>query len=479
MAIKELVLRKRIEEKRTALEKLQEAAKDLETREAELAAREAELEEALEEVSNDEEKAAFDEALEAYEKDKEELDTAKEENAKEGDDLQAEIEELEKELDERTDKKNEAVEKVEKTPAEKETRKEMNHMIYRTFAKMTMEERTAIVEREDVKAFLGEIRNRLQNRAVANASVTIPNILVGVIYQNAEESSKLLKHVRVENVPGIARLIVDGGFPEAVWTEQCANLNELNIGLYDMEVDGYKVGGYIKVCNAILEDSDIDLASLITEKLGRAIGYALDKAIVAGTGTKMPLGFATRLLQSSKPANYRSTQLDWKNLNSTNVTKISAANSTGTKLFENIINAAGALNGKYSTTKFWVMNEKTKTALLTAALSINAAGAIVTGLGDQMPIIGGAIETLDFIPDNMIFGGYEACYFLAQRAGATIDQNEHVFWLQDETAFKGTARYDGAPAIPDAFVAIGINNTDVALTNITFAADTANTEASA
>ena len=84
MAIKELVLRKRIEEKRTALAKLQEAAKDLETREAELAAREAELEEALEEVSNDEEKAAFDEALEAYEKDKEELDTAKEENAKEG-----------------------------------------------------------------------------------------------------------------------------------------------------------------------------------------------------------------------------------------------------------------------------------------------------------------------------------------------------------------------------------------------------------
>ena len=341
MAIKELVLRKRIEEKRTALAKLQEAAKDLETREAELAAREAELEEALEEVSNDEEKAAFDEALEAYEKDKEELDTAKEENAKEGDDLQAEIEELEKELDERTDKKNEAVEKVEKTQAEKETRKEMNHMIYRTFAKMTMEERTAIVEREDVKAFLGEIRDRLQNRAVANASVTIPNILVGVIYQNAEESSKLLKHVRVENVPGIARLIVDGGFPEAVWTEQCANLNELNIGLYDMEVDGYKVGGYIKVCNAILEDSDIDLASLITEKLGRAIGYALDKAIVAGTGTKMPLGFATRLLQSSQPANYRSTQLTWKNLNSTNVTKISAANSTGTKLFENIINAAG------------------------------------------------------------------------------------------------------------------------------------------
>ena len=52
--------------------------------------------------------------------------------------------------------------------------------------------------------------------------------------------------------------------------------------------------------------------------------------------------------------------------------------------------------------------------------------------------------------------------------------SDSALFTDDMTVFKGVARYDGAPAIADAFVAIGINNTTVATTGITFAADTAN-----
>ena len=468
MALKDLMLQKELANKKAALEELRKAAEAFETREAELA-------EAIEEVENDEQKAVVEENVDAFE-------AEKAENAEQAAALETEIASLEAELEERKAKAMKAAEEIEapvEDEPEKEERKDNSIMIYRTFEKMNMEERKALVNREDVQTFLGEVRNRLQTRSVDNGSVVIPEVLVGIISQKAEETSKLLKHVRVEAVAGVSRVIVDGGFPEAVWTEQCANLNELTIGLYDMEVDGYKVGGYIKVCKALLEDADIDLAAYITDKLGRAIGYSLDKAILFGTGTKMPLGFATRLLQTSQPAGYRSTALTWDDLHTKNVTKISAANSVGTKLFTGILTAAGALNGKYAEGKFWVMNEKTKSALIAEALSINAAGAIVTGIGAEMPIIGGAIEVLDFVPDNMIFGGYEGCYYLAQRSGAFVDSSEHAFWTEDMTGFKGVARYDGAPAIPDAFVAIGINNTDVSLSGITFAADTANATTSA
>ncbi len=464
MALRDLMLGKELAEKRSALEALRE--NDFETREAELA-------EAIEEASTDEEKAAVEEAVEAFETEKTEV----EEKAAA---LEAEIASLEKELEERAAQKAAAAKKVEE-PEElpEETRKEeKTTMIYRTIAKMDMAERTALVEREDVKAFLQEIRTRMQSRAVTNGAVVIPDILVGIISAKAEESSKLLKHVRVEHVPGVARMIVDGGFPEAVWTEQCANLNELALSLYDLEVDGYKVGGYIKVCNALLEDADIDLAAYITDKLGRAIGYALDKAILFGTGTKMPLGIATRLLQSSKPADWRATT-PWTDYHTTNVTKISSANSAADKIFQNILGATAALNTKFADGKFWVMNQKTLVALQAAALSINDAGAIVTGVDNTLPIIGGTIEVLDFVPDNMIFGGFEGCYFLAERSGANIDYSEHAFWTEDVTCFKGVARYDGMPAIADAFVAIGINNTDVSVGSITFAADTANTTTSA
>ena len=91
-----------------------------------------------------------------------------------------------------------------------------------------------------------------------------------------------------------------------------------------------------------------------------------------------------------------------------------------------------------------------------------------------MPVVGGVVEVLDFIPDYVIIGGYFDLYKLAERGGAQFAQSEHVLFINDKTVFKGTARYDGAPAIAEAFVAIGINGTTPNST-MTFALDKANT----
>ena len=97
----------------------------------------------------------------------------------------------------------------------------------------------------------------------------------------------------------------------------------------------------------------------------------------------------------------------------------------------------------------------------------------MTGVFDRMPIIGGIIEVLDFVPDDVIIGGYFDVYLLAERAGQKFATSEHVRFLQDQTVMKGTARYDGQPAIAEAFVAIGINNTTPDA-DMTFAPDDAN-----
>ena len=113
-----------------------------------------------------------------------------------------------------------------------------------------------------------------------------------------------------------------GTYPEGIWTEQCASLNELDLGFNDVEVDGFKVGGFFKICNAILEDNDVNLAGEFINALGIAIGKAIDKAIVYGTGIKMPVGFVTRLAQETKPDNYSLTGREWKDLHTSNVITI-------------------------------------------------------------------------------------------------------------------------------------------------------------
>lgn len=346
------------------------------------------------------------------------------------------------------------------------------------FRKMSAQERADFISREDVKQYLADVRTSIrEKRAVNNVGLTIPQVMLGLLRQNIEGYSKLYKHVTVRSVSGEGRMLVEGAIPEAVWTECCANINELTIGFNDVTLDCYKVAGYFKVCNANLEDSDIDLAGELLDAIGQAIGLALDKAILYGKNTdansKMPTGIVSRLVQQSQPAGYPATSRAWVDLHTSNVKTIANTN-TGIALFQQLLLAAGAAKGKYARNrKTWCMNETTRTFIAAQGMTINAEGVLVSAANGTMPVIGGAVEILDFIPDYVIIGGYFEDYLLAERKGEQFATSEHVRFLQDETVMKGTARYDGMPVIAEAFVAIGINGTTPNST-MTFAEDEAN-----
>lgn len=461
--LKAIMLRKKLSEVTKKLTEAREKAK-------ELATREKELEAAIDEAQTEEEKEAVNQEVEQYEKDKAE----NEESVR---NLEQEVSDTEKELADLEEKQRQAAPAADTTKRGEDTVKTMTTR--KKFFGMNNQERDAFLAREDVHTFLERVRTLgTENRSITNAELTIPDVMLELLRENIEGYSKLYKYVNVKSVPGKARQNIQGTIPEGVWTEMYAALNELLLSFNNTEVDGYKVGGYLVINNAVLKDSDVNLAETIVTALGQAIGLALDKAILYGKGTKMPLGIVTRLAQAEKPESYPETARTWVDLSSTNIKSIAAA-KTGVELFKEIIKASGAAKGKYSTgTRFWAMNETTKTTLVSEALSFNAAGAIATGMNDTMPIIGGTIETLDFIPDNVIIGGYGDLYLLAEREGTSIAQSEHVKFLEDQTVFKGTARYDGIPSIAEGFVAIGISGTKPTA-DMTFADDTVNAKAAA
>ncbi len=461
MALRALMLRKKIDEAKKKLETARSKAEGFQTREAE-------LETAITEAETEEEKQTVEAEIDAFEKEKAA-------NTEEVENLEKEVQNLEGELAAEEAKTQAPAAPAEPAaPAAPAARaKENKTMSKRTkFFGMSHEERSAFVERDDVKGFLTRVREMIgQKRAVNGGTLFIPTVVLDLIRENIDEFSKLSKHVFLRPVAGKARQPVSGAIPEGVWTEMCAALNELQINFYAREVDGYKVGGYVPVCNALLHDSDINLAQEVFYLIGAGIGIALDKAILYGKGVKMPLGILPRLEQTSDPQDDKSS-IPWVDLHTTNILSY---NTTGASLFADIITGAGNAKGKYTTgEKFWAMNNKTYTALMAAALTINAAGAVVSGMNKEMPVIGGAIEILDFMQDNVLIGGYGKAYLLAEREGAEFRQSEHVMFIQDHTVFVGEGRYDGAPIIAEAFVAIGIGNTTPASAGITFAGDTAN-----
>lgn len=468
MALKVLLMRKERDTLNRELDGLKATRDGFEARESELA-------EAINELAPDaseEDKAAVDEAVEAFEKEKAET----EEKITELEDRIAKIEEDIASEEEKQEPKDEP--KPEPAPDDgngEERNKGGNYpMITRNkiFSGMKETEVRALMEREDTKAFLHNVRTALtEKRALSGAGLLVPEIFLGMIRENIEEYSKLYSHCNVRQLSGDGREVVMGTIPEAVWTDCCGTLNELDLAFNAQEIACWKVGGYFVVCNANIEDSDIDLAAELITALGQAIGYALDKAILFGLGTRMPLGVVTRLAQTSQPADYPADARPWVDLHTKNITKV---NKTGVELFQAILTNAAAAKGKYSRgQRTWAMNETTYTKLKAEGLSINAAGAIVTGIEGTMPVAGGDVVVLDFLADGDIVYGYFDLYLLGERKEITIGQSEHVKFIEDKTVFKGTARYDGAPTIAEGFGMININNTNPT-TTVSFAPDSAN-----
>ena len=467
MALKALMLKRKIELVQNALAVLRE-------KDAEFATREAELEASIAEVETDEERATVDEAVAAYEADKAAHDEAV-------GNLEEELRGLETELSEIEEKQDVPVPDPAPDNNNDEERKVDKVMEIRTrFSSMTMEQRSAFVKREDVATWLSNVRAlKGQQRSITNGDLTIPEVVLPLLYSEAENASQLMSHVNLKQLRGTSRQNIMGAIPEAVWTEMCANINELDLGFNDVELDGYKVAGFIKICNALLEDSDINLADEIITALGAAIGKALDKAILFGTGVKMPLGIATRLAQTSQPAGYPAKAPTWVDLHTSNVLTLNINSTSGAAFFEALVLAAAAAkkNGLTGGKCFWAMNRKTHLTLMAKALAFNAAAALTAGINNEMPVIGGQIVEIDTIDmqDNEIIGGFGEAYVLAQRQGATFGISEHAFFTEDQTAFKGIARYDGQPVFANSFVVINFNNTSPT-TTATFADDYANTD---
>lgn len=440
MALRALMLGKKLSEKKKALDALREKIAGFEAREAELA-------KAIEEAETEEEKGAVEEAVTAFEADKAEAEQSEA-------DLDAEVRELEAEL-ESVEVKDEPQERTSAPVIEK--REKEIHIMNKRFRDMTFEERTAFVQRDDMQEFLGQVRSAIkEKRALTNVGYLIPDVFLGILKAAIEDYSKLYNRVYKESVSGPARIVIEGPAPEAVWTEACANLNELDLSWSKAEIDGFKVGGFFKVCNSIIEDADIDLAGYINEKLGQAIGLAVDKAIVFGTGTKMPTGIVPVLKAQTGTPNVVSH----------------AASVTGKALVEALIDDASLITSKYGSDLIWIMNKKTNLQIRKNMLNVDSAGLFVAGT--ELPVIGGDIIELGFMPDNVIVGGYADLYLLGERKGIELNTSEHAFWVADQTGFKGTARYDGKPLDATGFVAIGINGADGDDMVVTFPQDGAN-----
>ena len=362
MAIRAMILRKKIADARNQIENLQAKAVDFDAARQDLERREAELTKAIEEASNEDEQKFVEDEAEKFEADSAALESDVAENEK---DISESVEQMERELNEiEADQKRTVPPPPDNADApapktKKKTGGTRTMFKCKSIRQMSIAERDELVNRDDTREFLAEIRAAIsEKRGITGGTYTISDTIAGLIRENVIDYSKLYKHVRVLSLSGKGREIVMGTAPEAFWEECCDPIYELEQAISQVELDCYKVAGFIPLCNALLEDSDIDLLDEIVVSILQANGLAIDKAIIYGTGVKMPTGVVTAIDDDDA-------------LKLTNEVTIATASSTGVKLFQELVKAGGLCANAYARgEKVWAMNEATYTTLQAEALSI-------------------------------------------------------------------------------------------------------------
>ena len=279
------------------------------------------------------------------------------------------------------------------------------------------------LKQNEVREFFCGVAERMQTRAVDNYQLLIPETLINMIAVDMLDVGKVYALVTRQSVGGTSRIALAGKTPTAIWSEMKAAIQELSLDFEELELDGYMISGYIPVYNYVIEDSFINLSDHIMQQLTKAIAQALDIAIVNGTGAtgKQPEGIIPNMTAANK------------------------VSSDGT--FEDLIthyallpDDTGALDAIMTRATFytWFASQMIIPTADGRILGQNAMTA--QRLPDGTPV--------HFVPntvinDNEVLIGDFKKYFLVQRASMNLAVSTEAKFVENQTVFRGTARYDG------------------------------------
>ena len=410
MALRQLILNKKIQERSAKITALRADEKELKDEEVE-------LEKALDEAETDEEvKVVEDSADELEKKIKEKSD-----EITKLEDEKAELEtELAKIEDEQPD--NEEKEDGEKRKMAKKVKTRNNDV-------MTIRESLQI---ENVRSFYQNIANAMvEKRSLTGAEKVVPTEVIDRIESKLGDYSTLIGEVTVEKIGGTGRAVIAGDIPEAIWFEVGKKaLDELEDKLDGVELDGFGLGGYVAVPNIIIENSLINLASHVEDRLAKAIAKALDKAILKGTGTKQPTG----VVVSAPTANKVTSDGTITDL----IAKLAKVDTDGT-------------GGEVIA----VMNRATYYSKIVPKTLAVAANGVLTG-SYALPF---RVVLSAYADENTIVFGDFKQFLLAQRSEIRVESSTEVQFTSDNTVFKGVGFYDGKATKAEAFAVVTITAT--------------------
>ena len=145
-------------------------------------------------------------------------------------------------------------------------------------------------------AGLGDSPYNATNKGQANVPLTIE----AGIRQAIDHNSNLLPHANVIQTSGTHRIVLDAApASEARLVKEGASISTVDSEFVKVELGAYKLAEIVKITREVAEDVNFNIVAHAANRLGVAFAKAVEKYIVAGTGTAEPEGVLKALTDAS------------------------------------------------------------------------------------------------------------------------------------------------------------------------------------
>ncbi len=197
----------------------------------------------------------------------------------------------------------------------------------------------------------------------------------------------------------------------------------------------FTAAGLVTISNQLLADSNPSVDALFVAELAKRLVALEETAFLAGTGSGQPLGI----------------------LNTPGIGSTPLATTPVVDLLDAILDSIAAVESNHGSPSAILMHPRTWTRIIKArdaqgAYYIDPTGGPQdprTGLrGPQKSLWGYPVITTNRMPTNLgggtnesrvVVGDFRECLIL-DRQGITVDQSEHVYFMQNATVFRAEMR---------------------------------------
>ena len=281
-----------------------------------------------------------------------------------------------------------------------------------------------------------EMRNALQVGELTEGGYTVPDEFENQLIEALQEENIMrgLVHV-ISTASGDRKIPLVTNYGTASWIEEEAQIPESDVKFNQITLGAHKLATAIRISQELLNDSAFDLASFITHEFQRRAGAAEEEAILTGDGSHKPIG----LLHDTLGAEVGVT--------SASPTAITA---------DELIDLQHSLKSGYRRKASFIMNDA----------AIKAIRKLKDGQGQYLwqpsiregvpdMILNTKVYMSNYMPlveagNKIILYGDYSYYWLADRAGRTLQRLNELYAMTDQVGFKLTERLDGRLILTEA-----------------------------